>query len=175
MAAHSRNPDKNILQVCPIFDAFRPTLDVQRCLTEEAGHRTRGFGVSPVEVGDRRDVSSRGGEMVSLGHGSVVFASIAAYTNASYPSVLLASGLLAKNAFDKGLKLPSHMETCLKPGSGMVDFYRGEVVPSLESLGFKVDSMIRRTMNGLESHLGHSNSLWPSGSSPPAGLSVCGG
>ena len=73
-----------------------------------------------------------------LHHGSVVIAAITSCTNTSNPSVLIAAGLLAKKAVEKGLKTKPWVKTSLAPGSKVVTEYlkAGGLTPSLEALGF---------------------------------------
>ena len=73
----------------------------------------------------------------TLGHGSVVIAAITSCTNTSNPSVMLAAGLLAKKAFELGLKVNPYIKTSLSPGSGVVTEYltKSGMLPCLESLG----------------------------------------
>src|SRR4051812_4431869 len=59
----------------------------------------------------------------ALRHGSVVIAAITSCTNTSNPSVLIAAGLLAKKAVEKGLKTPPWVKTSLAPGSKVVTAY----------------------------------------------------
>jgi aconitate hydratase len=60
-----------------------------------------------------------------LKHGDVVIAAITSCTNTSNPSVMIAAGLLAKKAVEKGLGVPPHVKTSLAPGSRVVtDYYR---------------------------------------------------
>ena len=79
-----------------------------------------------------------GGRDVELGHGSVVIASITSCTNTSNPSVLVAAGLLAKKAVEKGLATRPWVKTSLAPGSKAVTDYLAEagLTPYLERLGF---------------------------------------
>jgi aconitate hydratase len=74
----------------------------------------------------------------ALTHGSVVIAAITSCTNTSNPSVLVAAGLLAKKAVEKGLKVPSWVKTSLAPGSMVVTEYltRSGLMPYLEKLKF---------------------------------------
>jgi len=58
-----------------------------------------------------------------LRHGSVVIAAITSCTNTSNPDVMLAAGLLAKNAVAKGLSVRPYIKTTLSPGSGVVKEY----------------------------------------------------
>jgi aconitate hydratase len=63
------------------------------------------------------------GEEYKLKHGSVVIAAITSCTNTSNPDVILAAGLLAKNALERGLKVKPYIKTTLSPGSGVVESY----------------------------------------------------
>ena len=76
----------------------------------------------------------------ALGHGSVVIAAITSCTNTSNPSVLIAAGLLAKKAVEKGLTVPEWVKTSLAPGSLVVTEYLGNsgLLPYLEKLKFHV-------------------------------------
>ncbi len=59
-----------------------------------------------------------------LDHGSIVIAAITSCTNTSNPSVMVAAGLLAKKAVEKGLSVPPWVKTSLAPGSRVVtDYY----------------------------------------------------
>jgi aconitate hydratase len=73
-----------------------------------------------------------------LDHGSVVIAAITSCTNTSNPSVLLAAGLLAKKAVERGLKSKPWVKTSLAPGSKAVTEYlqKADVMGALEDLGF---------------------------------------
>jgi aconitate hydratase len=75
-----------------------------------------------------------------LDHGSVVIAAITSCTNTSNPSVMIAAGLLAKKAVEKGLAVPPWVKTSLAPGSRVVtDYYeRAGLLPYLEKLRFNV-------------------------------------
>jgi aconitate hydratase len=73
-----------------------------------------------------------------LDHGSVVIAAITSCTNTSNPSVMLAAGLLAKKAVERGLERKPWVKTSLAPGSKVVmDYYdRAGLTPYLQRLGF---------------------------------------
>jgi aconitate hydratase len=73
-----------------------------------------------------------------LRHGSVVIAAITSCTNTSNPSVMLAAGLLAKKAVERGLEVPGWVKTSLAPGSKVVRDYldRAGLMPYLEKLKF---------------------------------------
>ena len=76
----------------------------------------------------------------AIKHGSVVIAAITSCTNTSNPSVLIAAGLLAKKAVEKGLTVPSFVKTSLAPGSKVVHDYleKAGLTPYLEKLKFHI-------------------------------------
>lgn len=75
---------------------------------------------------------------VDLGHGDVVIAAITSCTNTSNPGVMLAAGLLAKKAVERGLNVPPTVKTSLAPGSRVVTEYlsKSGLQPYLDRLGF---------------------------------------
>jgi aconitate hydratase len=77
---------------------------------------------------------------VDIGNGDVLIAAITSCTNTSNPSVLLAAGLLAKKAVEKGLSVKPHVKTSLAPGSRVVTDYltKTGLLPYLQQLGFDV-------------------------------------
>ena len=79
-----------------------------------------------------------GGQNVEIEHGDVVIAAITSCTNTSNPSVMLAAGLLARNAVQRGLRSKPWVKTSLAPGSKVVtDYYaRAGLTEPLEALGF---------------------------------------
>ena len=78
------------------------------------------------------------GQKFTLDHGAVTIAAITSCTNTSNPSVMLAAGLLARNAVKKGLKAKPWVKTTLAPGSKVVtDYYeKAGLTQDLEDLGF---------------------------------------
>ncbi|PFG31274.1 aconitate hydratase AcnA [Paramicrobacterium agarici] len=74
----------------------------------------------------------------TIDHGAVAIAAITSCTNTSNPSVMLAAGLLARNAANKGLKAKPWVKTTLAPGSKVVtDYYeKAGLTDDLEALGF---------------------------------------
>jgi aconitate hydratase len=80
------------------------------------------------------------GESYDLGDGDVVIAAITSCTNTSNPSVLIAAGLLAKNAVAKGLTTKPWVKTSLAPGSQVVTDYlaKAGLTKSLDALGFNL-------------------------------------
>jgi aconitate hydratase len=77
---------------------------------------------------------------VEIGSGDVLIAAITSCTNTSNPSVLIAAGLLAKKAVERGLKVKAHIKTSLAPGSRVVTEYltASGLLPYLEKLNFFV-------------------------------------
>jgi aconitate hydratase len=80
------------------------------------------------------------GKNFDLGHGDVVIAAITSCTNTSNPSVMLAAGLVARNAVAKGLHVKPWVKTSLAPGSQVVEEYLREagLQPALDKLGFNI-------------------------------------
>jgi aconitate hydratase len=80
------------------------------------------------------------GQSFTLRHGSVVIAAITSCTNTSNPSVMLAAGLLARNAVNKGLAVKPWVKTSLAPGSKVVtDYFKAAgVTEYLDKLGFQL-------------------------------------
>jgi aconitate hydratase len=95
-----------------------------------------GFAKKSEDLGKR--FKTRDG--IDIGSGDVLIAAITSCTNTSNPSVLLAAGLLAKKAVEKGLTVKPHIKTSLAPGSRVVTDYlkKAGLLPALEKLGFYV-------------------------------------
>jgi aconitate hydratase len=92
---------------------------------------------APISASNPAKVNYAGSNFL-LDHGAVTIASITSCTNTSNPSVMLAAGLLARNASMKGLKAKPWVKTTLAPGSKVVtDYYdKAGLTPYLEDLGF---------------------------------------
>jgi aconitate hydratase len=88
--------------------------------------------------GAKAPAASSNGIARNLQHGSVVIAAITSCTNTSNPSVLVAAGLLAKKAVEKGLSTEPWVKSSLAPGSKVVTDYltRAGLMPYLEKLKF---------------------------------------
>lgn len=99
----------------------------------------KGFGLDPSEENAPVTINYQGQEY-ELNHGSVVIAAITSCTNTSNPDVMLAAGLLAKNAVARGLRVRPYIKTTLSPGSGVVREYFKEagVQEYLDQLGFTI-------------------------------------
>lgn len=106
-----------------------------KALTNTVGFK--GFGLKPEEAAKAVQVSFMGKEY-ELRHGSVVMSAITSCTNTSNPEVMLAAGLLAKKASEKGLSVAPYIKTSLSPGSGVVTKYleAAGFTPYLHNLGF---------------------------------------
>ena len=77
---------------------------------------------------------------LELGHGDVVIAAITSCTNTSNPSVMLAAGIVAKKAVERGLQVPRSVKPSLAPGSRVVtEYYRKTgLMPYFDRLGFQI-------------------------------------
>jgi aconitate hydratase len=102
---------------------------------ERVGVWGEGSSESAVPVQDEAN-----GAEYHLDHGSVVIAAITSCTNTSNPSVMLAAGLLAKNAVERGLERKPWVKTSLAPGSKVVTEYyeKAGLMTYLERLGFNL-------------------------------------
>ncbi|MFZ9979587.1 MAG: aconitate hydratase AcnA, partial [Opitutales bacterium] len=96
-----------------------------------------GFGKAAADRDASAPVAATGR---SLQHGSVVIAAITSCTNTSNPSVMVAAGLVAKKAVEKGLKVNPNVKCSLAPGSRVVTDYLDEIQLSgyLDQLGFNL-------------------------------------
>lgn len=121
LAGPKRPQDRVALANVP--RAFKASTDL------EIGHQKDRVEFQPVALG---------GETYELQQGAVVIAAITSCTNTSNPSVLMAAGLLARNAVKRGLKSRPWVKTSLAPGSKVVTEYLNSVglMPYLERLGF---------------------------------------
>ncbi len=97
----------------------------------------RGFGVAASELGRRESVADDGHDG-TIGHGAVVIAAITSCTNTSSPDIMLAAGLVAKRAVERGLQVKPYVKTSLAPGSRVVTDYlqKTGLDKPLEQLGF---------------------------------------
>ena len=111
----------------------------------EGGHPAENPNVSmkgTPEPGRTESIEERFGLDVDryLDHGCIVIAAITSCTNTSNPSVMLAAGLLAKKAVERGLQVPPWVKTSLAPGSRVVtDYYKkAGLMPYLDKLRFNI-------------------------------------
>jgi len=98
------------------------------------------FQVTPPKENSPSPAPSDENWLDQLTHGSVVIASITSCTNTSNPSVMIAAGLLAKKALEKGLKTKPWVKTSLAPGSRVVTEYyrRAGLLEALEAQRFNL-------------------------------------
>ena len=96
----------------------------------------RGYELSDERMEAHATVQN--GHTSEIGHGAVVIAAITSCTNTSNPSVMIAAGLLAKKAVDRGLTTQPYVKTSLAPGSKVVTEYlnKAGLTEYLEKLGF---------------------------------------
>ena len=104
-------------------------------LNSPVGHQGHGIDNSRNDI--RCEVK---GKNCDLGHGDVVITAITSCTNTSNPSVMIAAGLVAKNAFDRDLQIKPWVKPSLAPGSRVVTEYldASGLTPYLDKLGFNV-------------------------------------
>ncbi len=109
----------------------------EQSLTHELGHH--GHGLSTEQLSNSA-LAERNGHKFDLNHGDVVIAAITSCTNTSNPDVMLAAGLLARNARAHGLEVKPWVKTSLAPGSRVVtEYYEASgLQEDLNALGFNV-------------------------------------
>jgi aconitate hydratase len=101
--------------------------------------KERGYELSPEALTREATFGTNGGTQ-KMRHGAVVIAAITSCTNTSNPSVLIAAGLVAKKALEKGLSVKPYVKTSLAPGSRVVTEYlkKAGLIDPLAKLGFNV-------------------------------------
>ncbi len=99
---------------------------------------TMGFNLAQEKLANKG--TFRNGQEIEMKHGDVVIAAITSCTNTSNPSVMLGAGIVAKKAFEKGLKVPPFVKTSLAPGSRVVTQYLDEagLTDYMDKLGFNL-------------------------------------
>ncbi len=99
--------------------------------------KDRGFALDEAALKKSATITSNG-YSDQITHGAVVIAAITSCTNTSNPSVMVAAGLLARKAVEKGLSVRKYVKTSLAPGSRVVTEYLKDagLTPYLEQLGF---------------------------------------
>ncbi|MDO5661898.1 MAG: aconitate hydratase AcnA, partial [Brachybacterium sp.] len=128
--------DEALRESFPASDA--PSLDASGESAEQGRPRR-----TPVNAGTTERVSTPvevPGTDFAIDHGIVSIASITSCTNTSNPSVMMAAGILAKNAVEKGLVAQPWVKTSLAPGSQVVTNYyeKAGLTPYLNDLGFQL-------------------------------------
>ena len=129
-------------QALPTLIGPRPAAPARKVAPQQV-ERFEGEGGTPIGIAEDPTLPAGTKELgedvfEQLHDGSVVIAAITSCTNTSNPSVMMAAGLLAKKAVEKGLKRKSWVKTSLAPGSRVVTEYynKAGLVPYLEQLGF---------------------------------------
>src|SRR6478736_5371034 len=124
------------LEISESFPASDPPANTPE--SEHSGHFHLHHSHAPKSASKPTPVTLADGESFTLDHGAVTIAAITSCTNTSNPSVMLAAGLLARNAVKKGLKAKPWVKTTLAPGSKVVtDYYeKAGLTQDLEELGF---------------------------------------
>jgi aconitate hydratase len=104
-------------------------------LNAPVGHH--GHGVDPARNDASAEIAGKG---VDLNHGDIVIAAITSCTNTSNPSVMIAAGLLSRNARAAGLSIAPWVKPSLAPGSRVVTEYfdEADLTKDLDALGFSV-------------------------------------
>jgi len=121
LAGPKRPQDRVLLEAAP--EAFKDALDKEYGKVSEHGKRVNVKG-----------------EDFDIGHGDVAIAAITSCTNTSNPSVLIAAGLVARNARNLGLQVKPWVKTSLAPGSQVVTDYLNAagLQDDLDALGFNL-------------------------------------
>ncbi|HKP75685.1 MAG TPA: aconitate hydratase AcnA [Longimicrobiaceae bacterium] len=149
--AGPRRPQDRI-QLSEVKKAFRaalPSLMPSKAAPSQKDAANADTGAGPDKVGVWGEGSAESPDAqrvliddaeACLDHGSVVIAAITSCTNTSNPAVMMAAGLLAKKAVERGLARKPWVKTSLAPGSKVVTEYyqKAGVLPFLEQLGFNV-------------------------------------
>ncbi|MGA2254943.1 MAG: aconitate hydratase AcnA [Thermoguttaceae bacterium] len=127
MAGPKRPQDR--VPLTSVKQAFRQSL--------QAPVKERGFGLGEQDLA-RTAIVADNGRTATIGHGAVVIAAITSCTNTSNPDVMLAAGLVAKKAVQRGLSVKPYVKTSLAPGSRVVtDYYKKTGLDTaLDKLGF---------------------------------------
>ena len=120
-----------------IFPLSQASAEFRRSLS--APKEQRGYGLSPAELAKTVEVVNCE-DTLELKHGAVLIAAITSCTNTSDPGVMIAAGLLARNAARHGLISKPWVKTSFAPGSRAVSAYLVNcgLLPELEKLGFHV-------------------------------------
>jgi aconitate hydratase len=110
--------------------------EFNKAVTAPAGNQ--GFGLDKSEFEKVATIKHSNGQTSEMKTGAVAIAAITSCTNTSNPYVMLGAGLLAKNAVEKGLEVPTYVKTSLAPGSTVVTRYLDDSGLSsyLDKLGF---------------------------------------
>jgi aconitate hydratase A / 2-methylisocitrate dehydratase len=118
----------------PLYDVKHSFYSALSTPTNEGGYELKDTDLNKkVKLGTN-------GHALELTHGSVVIAAITSCTNTSNPSVMLAAGLVARKAVERGLRVKPYVKTSLAPGSRVVTEYlqKANLLEPLAKLGFNI-------------------------------------
>ncbi|WP_044894124.1 aconitate hydratase AcnA [Bacillus alveayuensis] len=123
---------QDLIPLSKMKEAFREAV--------KAPQGNQGFGLTEADLDKQMTVKLSSGEEVTMKTGAIAIAAITSCTNTSNPYVLIAAGLVAKKAVEKGLQVPKYVKTSLAPGSKVVTGYLKDsgLLPYLEQIGFNV-------------------------------------
>jgi aconitate hydratase len=129
LAGPKRPQDR--VSVFDVHRSFKATLS--------APIKDGGFELKEAEIEEEVNFGANG-HGLKLSHGAVVIAAITSCTNTSNPSVMIAAGLVARNAVERGLKVKAFVKTSLAPGSRVVTEYLSDsgLLEPLAKLGFNI-------------------------------------
>ncbi len=136
------DPNHEVADTFPASDPTGEQNPVNHASYDDGSGAAAGSGTGGLQVADRVSahvpLTLDDGTETELDHGHVVIAAITSCTNTSNPTVMLAAGLLARNAVARGLTSKPWVKTSLAPGSKVVyEYYRSaDLMESLEALGF---------------------------------------
>ncbi|WP_335963261.1 aconitate hydratase AcnA [Acinetobacter haemolyticus] len=118
---------------------LKPAEDVKEQLENEGGGGTA-VAANQANLPHESPACTIDGQIYPLNHGDVVISAITSCTNTSNPSVMLAAGLLAKKAIEKGLQRKPWVKSSLAPGSKVVTDYLAAagLTPYLDQLGYNL-------------------------------------
>ncbi|MFJ4296836.1 aconitate hydratase [Curtobacterium sp. NPDC089689] len=138
-ADHSQQ-DKAVADTFPASDPVAAAPGDEHAVQDDEYAQPSETHVSsaPTTITKPTSVTVGDGDAFTIDHGAVAIAAITSCTNTSNPSVMMAAGILARNAAKKGLKAKPWVKTTLAPGSKVVtDYYEKAGLTSyLEDLGF---------------------------------------
>jgi len=142
-------------------DGFHPGGGSQEPVSQQAAQARNTNPLTELEMANNRPTpdpvpAQAPASAGNIGHGSVLIAAITSCTNTSNPSVMLAAGLLAKKAVERGLQVNPLIKTSLAPGSRVVSDYlkKTGLQTYLDKLGFNLVGY------GCTTCIGNSGPLW---------------
>ncbi|RFB41103.1 aconitate hydratase AcnA [Bacillus sp. RC] len=113
-------------------------IEFKKALTAPVSNQS--FGLDAKDVDKEITFKLADGSETTMKTGAIAIAAITSCTNTSNPYVLVAAGLVAKKAVEKGLDVPAYVKTSLAPGSKVVTAYlqNSGLLPYLDKIGFNI-------------------------------------